>query len=711
MKKYAAIFMVTLLLLGTTACDGNTDNAKTGQANADPVAMQSISMAGDAPSLFYTLAHEGERVWAYTGENIYSIDIANADAPVELPMAIENGSFMSGFDTAAGGETMYTVASVFESILVEGEAPSADGFDYADRQYIIAFAPNGEILNRYRIDLPVNEYIMRLVVDNETAYMFSNNSQSVYAADIPTGTVQKLDLPRVRAMSKQDGGLFLITDSPDGAVFCTYSFAEAAITQEYTFEIAFDTVSRTSNVVDNQVYFSSANIVYRASLTDETYEYLYTCPTSVYSGITDISADANRLFLILSTGKLMAFDNVMGKWDSGESLRVMGFFNESAFFMGASRMALVQLSERHMNLNIEYAPAVGWDMYESNLLKKLMAKDSDLDVFWIDESLINVVQKDYFEDLSAYPAIKANMAQTLPGVQGLMSLDERIFGVPINFMPKVKSYRPSQAEKYQIAPATTLQGIVRYKESFAHATEAFTSEKPPLGISAFDFLNPFYAGFFTKEREITENDVYLFLGEMKQLIDEGYVDADIYSMSGALFDTTFQINFDPNTAYMPNASFDTGASYPVGYSALCVNPYSDNKELAIEFMELLSAPQTERMYVEDVIQSTMQMHSHEHNHAEDDTTSEAAMTAHEEDLKRMALEGTVFYPLFEQPHLAGNSNYELYKKILANSTKEYEPGSIRLDFIDIFELFSQGKITQEDAAARFYAKMRMMRDE
>jgi len=672
-----------------TSCHTGANEKNAVHTNLEPVSIQSRHLgAGVSRWTRNTLGCTVNTLWTFSKDTLYEYDMAQGVMTRSIPIA-DDVSFDNGC-LEVSNETGH----IF--MLKYAETDSLGG-----AFYIVELDSDGVEVRQYRTDFPLGAASDMLVHGQKAFYVPLAQGQ-VFEYDFTNGQTQRLDLPNTYAIGACDNGLLLNIETPDGFAIALYAFDTETITQEISIDygVATPTSAMLTDAVDSISYVYNNRSVYRVDLAAGSVTYLYAIPLGADGNICAFELADNRLYAMHYNGRIRVFDNPNGNWQSDKTLRVLeqdrGF---SMWFKGDLAFSL--LSDSYPNVQLSYNDYGELDMYYNTLVKKLLAKDKDFDVFIVNHDAQSIFTKHMFEDLSTHPALAATFDQMLPGVKALSSIDGKIIGVPIDIAFNVYTYDEEKLSAYGIQRPQAFQTVDEYFALFSNTNDSFRLQKPGIGISAAALFGTYCAGFFQGEQDMTENDVYQFLNIAKDMMAQNCLDVG-YSEDG-LFQRPWLMRYDQSLSYttMPVAKVTGPVS--TSFRFLCVNPFSDNLETALEFVRLYALAETETAFFNavwnDELDSVHMMY-----------TNQGFGEITEEDRKRTA-ESVNFPYLYENEVLAGNTNYAMYKALLLHASRDVETNLIAGYFDKVFQNYCQGGITQEAAAASIYKRMRLVKDE
>ena len=698
MKKTIALLLSIMLTISLAACGAPKQDAEIdigNGTNAEPAALRKTALGADV----YRWRNRGmalhdDDIWAITNDTLYRFDLT-ADSMADAQPLPSPGNLLYQSNFVVDPDTGHVW-------LIWTDEPE----NAASRLVMIERDQNGAEVSRVAVDMP-HDNLIGLTLRDGKLYALSRSSKAVHEIDRATGQSRRLDIPPVMAVSACAEGLFLCMEASSEAFkFGVYSFETESLSREITVKGEFYGVPElfATDETDGRIYICSADMLYRFDLETEILQYLYTTTSGLHGYVYGLRADGNRLAILYAHGAVMVADNPGGVWESGQTMRMLEPRAGSTFGTTIAGGIYGMMGDLHPNLTVDYVRHGGMDEYYDTLIRKLMAKDTDFDLFVIDPGMYEVIAKSMFEDLSQHAGIAQNVAAMVPGMQNLLSQDGKIIGAPLRINIPYITYSNLPLARYGIQPPTepvmTLDG---YKALFSGVTDSFQWEHPTVAVNPRYLFEQYIAGFLTGEKEVTEAGVAALMGELKDMLDAGMLTED-FSWEG-LFAVKESFYMDYKTARALLPLLDADSRTVVGVDLLCVNPYAANKELALEFLELMTSPDTEALVRENTIASGYEGLQFQWSNAgvpPEPLTEEMKYTF-------MAESYSTF--LFENPYLADNEWFALYKDVISNSIRAAESNAIQQSFQASFGVFAEGRVTVEAAAENVYKRMLMVRDE
>jgi len=648
------------------------------------------------------------KIYTLTGATITVTDAMTGQTDKTLELS-EFQPSMSEAGIAVSGNTITIARTNYRPPFGEHLYEPPEGQKHLLSQYSM----DGVLQKEYDISsISMTAYVQKLVLDDTTVYLLVEESSRkfVYRFDFQTEQLTKLDTPDVQDMALlAPGQLAFLVDSQETntSAICVYDAATQTVlweqdTQRRAFQMAVDT---TTNIC----YLTYSSDVYvlllRAAEAQEKNTADEPGAAHVYTFISrghyytvrpySVLADNGTLVFFEAAGSLRVCENADGEWPKGTVIRVYTPYER--MIVGPMLEAIVTMNERYPNFQMEMVTGNEPEYYYNNLVKKLLANDADFDLYFFTASdNMNMVQKGYFEDLSSSPTIVESVNAMLPGVKGLCMVNGKIYGYP-EPMISTAQYDKTIMDFLGATPPDGPLTMDAYAQMMDGAADKMRENN--FNIGSMDFLSLYanYTADFFAEPNPDISDLTALFTKSKNLLDKGLLQASNNSSQG-VFTTSgyFSFHDDINLLAYPRVSED--GKYAVNATVLAVNPVAENKTLAVEFMEILMSKECHDRYYETSVNDDLEMHTHE---GEDPATA----------LIHVETEYSWSYLYERDPmHDSGNSNYTLYKQIIANSTYT-QGGDTNLFARERFFRYAEGSMTLEAAVKDVFDKLLLMKNE
>lgn len=228
------------------------------------------------------------------------------------------------------------------------------------------------------------------------------------------------------------------------------------------------------------------------------------------------------------------------------------------------------------------------DEYINTMAKKLLAKDSDFDLFYVDSDMLQLLKKDYYFDLSVYPLLSEKYARMYDGVKEISSIDGKLCLIPLAI--SFQAIEEDVALSDYSAEMPEIWGeFIEYSENVCRG---FTSDKVKLFNASFphnavmplfnQYASNFINGNSSADREALK-ELITQTGKLLELNDSYGNGSKAYFGYSTVFSSEEEKMTDGETKInkIPKISADFKIDSNVSFIA--VNPNSKNVELAAAF--------------------------------------------------------------------------------------------------------------------------------
>ena len=255
------------------------------------------------------------------------------------------------------------------------------------------------------------------------------------------------------------------------------------------------------------------------------------------------------------------------------------------------RASLTKLAEEFLaktgrQLVIKYYPA---ENYNRNMLTKILARDSDFDLFMAGESLlINVMDSSAYEPLDGYEGVVYNFDNVYaPGVKEFMTAEGGILGIPWTLGYNNLELTDSSievSEKFTIDELFDLCGSIEGTGKYVFDNDLMVR------FAVFNILDE----MIIQNNEIDEEELAGYFAKFKEYYDKGVLIGERGGsiLTNGFVDFKFDAgNYDLNPIESPDiitCPLAGDTLYLRLEKAILMNSSSENKEAAAEFLELLS---------------------------------------------------------------------------------------------------------------------------
>lgn len=444
-------------------------------------------------------------------------------------------------------------------------------------------------------------------------------------------------------------------------------------TQSAIGQIELNTYFAASIGIDPNglLYYSTNRSLYRASETDQ-----------VLVGHLPASAEA-----VYSELGMRIFPTVDGcyVWINGEnSLSYIAFSQDEvenqalvvdASFYVPAAMTVFEKTGNHVDFRDRGIAST------EQYLTLMLSQDSSVDVYMLRSyngaEAQSIIEKGFYEDLNQSEIIRSDAKTWFDRLYQDSSFDNKLFGYPYGVSFQMLSYKPDELKKLGLALP---RGQMTWHE-LLDLLEPYSGQKPfPLIINPTQLTQLILWQAYSAPTAATFNDA---IGEALSVLDR-CKEMGMYDLSPSEYMRSYQfidnyaMKIDINTLgginnypFIPVPSLKSSpCGTPIWYDWLLINPYSNRKQKAFEFIE-----------------------AHSQAHTEGGMQWSAVLSPTSE-----------FYPRFSEEWLTN------YQDIMENSSA-YMAYVLENDFIEICNKYLEGQITQVDAISQVIGKYTIAKHE
>lgn len=226
--------------------------------------------------------------------------------------------------------------------------------------------------------------------------------------------------------------------------------------------------------------------------------------------------------------------------------------------------------------------------YESSVRTKLMAQDTDFDLFIADTALLrSVLENSAYESLDGYERLSTNFDNVLAdGVRELMSTDKGLFGVPlaVSFWGCLEL-----VDENDIPDNWTVQDMFSVCESLTDSDKKLLRDRFMLTRTVCNYIED----MVQNDGTISEEELSEFFASLKEHNDAGALcDGDkknilTYGLVPYNYGTLNANDFEGSIMVL--APTRSGTIYLDVEKTMFINRSSENKEAAVEFLSLMTS--------------------------------------------------------------------------------------------------------------------------
>lgn len=225
--------------------------------------------------------------------------------------------------------------------------------------------------------------------------------------------------------------------------------------------------------------------------------------------------------------------------------------------------------------------------YADRLRTKLLAGDSDFDIFIADEqSLAGILENSAYEPLDGYEGVSDNFDSVLAeGVRNMMTSDNNLFGVPmrVSFWGCLE-----QTGDFDVPQDWTVDGLFDFCDNIPDGKKVY-GDRYMLTQTVYNYLED----MIYKDGSLDEGELAEFFGKLKKYNDAGILcdgDREPLLTYGMVYlnPLDLKINNVENIT-ITVAPTRSGTKYLEVIDTLMMNRSSEHKEAAAEFIALLTS--------------------------------------------------------------------------------------------------------------------------
>jgi len=645
------------------------------------------------------VAFHGDDCWTYINDTLVRYDMKKQEIVFTMPMVLGSLAYQQCIDIDSETGHIYVMRT-------EMDDNTQDAMALERRIFLLELDRDGAEVKRWPLKFGWDDYADVMEVVDGRAFVWAHYDNRLREIDLATGQMRLLELPLVGDFAKCGDGLVLLLADNTGAFNRVGVYAPETGTLVKEFTAAFDVYPSSLRLVDTDgslVYaVASGGSIHRIDLETEQAALLFMPSMDLSTGPRGGGMDDGKLYVLMSSGEIDCYANLDGSWDFGNVLRIMTPNTENFMDRMTSTARDYLGNGAYPGLHVAYVKTGDESQYYANVVKKLMAKDADFDLFVVRQSDYGVFEKGMFEDLRQYPDIAASFDRMLPGVAAFASHEGKIIGYPTIRQVALYDYNGDKLDAFGITAPPAILTMEEYEGLFANANDAFAAQKPVVGVGPHDLYRSLSTGFFTYEKELTEQDVTACFADAKRMVESGIVSTDLRDANLFVMQSSSMFSRSQGRMIIPLDRADD--PYSISADFLCVNPYAENKETALAYIEVLASVETERtaldMYVSGMLAAQRWVQEDQTQNTEPSQSEIQAI---------VETTGTLF--LYDTEALHGNPNYELYTQLLARSTKEHARTELGFYFWELLMKVCDGTIDEQTAASGLFKKMKMVRDE
>jgi ABC-type glycerol-3-phosphate transport system substrate-binding protein len=568
---------------------------------------------------------------------------------------------------------------------------------------ILRFDNNGKLLHEYPIQ--IDNLAEKIVIKNDKAMILSVNIESIQEPlpyydltiyNFIEQTQAKVDVNKVWAVTLTDNNKAAIaTVGEEGRnELLLMDIESQQIEKEMDVDIDF---IMDLDYQDQKLYILTVSevITTESDLTEPIATLLnnYVKNTSnrkirIYEDESVILHSSNHLLLYDSKSlEQKAVDSepytitVLTPYDSDNTNYLFGdYINE--------------LKNKYPNINLASLDVIKTveiylEEYAEKVIKKLMAKDTDFDLFYMWDN-DNLIKSNYYEDLSKYEQIAHNHDKMLPGIRSLMSYDNKIYGVPTSITFRGFDYDPTDVIDLGLQFPENTWTISDFYDFAVKNKEIIEKEQKPLlnfyhvlGIDTM-FNTSLYVSYL-QGVELSSDELASHFEKLKIMLEEELFTVNLNYKGKTIIDDSYINSLGESMLRLAPVTLNEDCGYLASIQYISLNPSSQNKDLAVELLAAFTDSEIRKKSIFQEIGSQMQFN--------------------------------VTPDFFEVPNIFNYyseldqfKSHQLYRALLKKSYRDIRiQGYAEIGYL--FEDFMNGKRTAQSAADEIIQRLDMIKYE
>lgn len=511
------------------------------------------------------------------------------------------------------------------------------------------------------------------------------NEFKIWRYDPLTERHVEIDAPHAYALFENNGIVYYISleygkdGSPEYQNLYAIQGEESVLIAEGFNMLSYDANDIEYDAENRILYFTNYDYIYTLHLDDgEIRQLMVSGDKSLYlMGITNSA-------LIIRNGQYAtsAYERKIDKCSLSDNQITLNLYR----YMGEDNTDLHQDVFRIMNINGYSTKGRNFAIsdineYQFTMAKKLLAGDTDFDIFYVSTEMHQLMKKQYYEDLSVYPLLEQYYNKMVPGVKELCVIDGSTALIPLNLytssMRIDKSCLTSDIAFPDTWPEfmdirTNIQlndGSYMFSGVYNHTLVAPLFEQ---------YVSNFMGGIISDSQ--AENDLKILFELTVNLLKDSDVRLGIdYNMVPTLIRIGQNIGRDSSLSSsqiaipMMKVSNEYKHTWNGGFYA--INPNSSNKEMAAVFLACLM----------------------ERDRNLGSGNAQLYKDAHE---KTSIVRGN-----------GSDALYEVYLTQLADGVREYAIPDLGSTLRELFQKIESGECSTKDAADDLFRKLKMIKYE
>ena len=516
------------------------------------------------------------------------------------------------FDFSAEPELILLPALNERDTVIYGVSANADGTytvygnqkeaERVYQMYLYRFDADGNLLEKGNPELDTNKVTIYYPYGDSLYYVQQNQLKR----ESMTGTKTAIDSD-VIAFTRQGYELYYVRSMLDANFRSERSLWVYDLITGEKREIS---PLKTGRKTDSIAYDAENRVLYFSD-----YSYIYAHPLDLQgdikvaaaynSSITLLDAENGCLSLINGNYQVAMYslpESPVSMNKNRITLRVCVADMEKDQFEQNNRDLILAMEVNGIAVTIEEtynAPSITSDEYVNTMAKKLLAGDSDFDLFMVSTRMSQLFKKGYYEDLTNYPVLNYYFSRMQEGVEKLCSIGDTWVFVPHDLTPVMAVADTSLTGGKNGEIPGTLDELLPYMDRLMdtlRGNDAWFIRKSNIRRVVDLWFEQYIANCMAKtvDDDTARADLVKLYDTAMKMISHPAVAADSEAVErngrteGEYFSRIR--NFGVNSGLKdtdicaPVPKINPAYGDPVNGTYFAVNPNSENKELAALFL-------------------------------------------------------------------------------------------------------------------------------
>ncbi|MDD2476816.1 MAG: ABC transporter substrate-binding protein, partial [Dysgonamonadaceae bacterium] len=409
--------------------------------------------------------------------------------------------------------------------------------------------------------------------------------------DLSDGITKKLDISGVIGFSKYEKDKIIILSSDSinntrtGFYFKIFNYKKSVVENEFETNITRDRFCYDLN--NNLILYAGSETIYSMDIDNKNEQTIYSTQDTIFLKISIVD---NMLYCADMKGQVVHIVDINSQIKANQqlSLNTIKVFSNnkslSSSTYGKKGVDIFKKNNPGVEVLFEF---IDGKEYEQKLKLKLMAGDSDFDVFIVNNNILpELLRNQAFYDLSSFDSIQKTLNSMTYGIKQLCSAGETIIGVPEHISLDVWSVNESLLESLGLHLPEDSWSWDDFYEFSVKARKDLNSDGEMDTYAMACGKQFFISRFMLRNYNCSYLDVinghasfnreeYVDLVKLsKKLFDEKLImennDVPITKLDYTLFTMQSLSSIEKNEKIIPVPSLSSKRVYPAGVSLFCV---------------------------------------------------------------------------------------------------------------------------------------------